>query len=266
MIILIALILIGGIVIQIKRKQTTQPIEKEAPPSDLKEQFDALQFEIKKSSHYYQLLNREERVIFLKRAWVFYNQKRFEVRELNAVTFHMRALISSYAAQITFGLPEIRLKHFQTIIVYPSSYRSTITRELHKGEANPNGALVFSWKDLVQGHTNATDGINLALHEFAHALRLENVILNGESDFLNPIALKKFNELALTEMSKIRVLSNHFLRDYGATNEQEFFAVCVENFFERSSLFYEQLPAIYKLLTEILLQDPMRRPIRTSFN
>jgi MtfA peptidase len=218
--------------------------------------------EIGKYSHYYKLLDDFERELFLRRAWIFFSNKEFEARGFDAVSLRMRAIVSAYAAQITFGLPEIHLRAFHTIVVYPAPYYSEKTGSYHKGETRTSGFIVFSWKDLTEGHNDPEDGINLALHELAHALRVENVTIDNEVDFLDAEALRHFTRLSLDEMERIRQEEQHFLREYAATNHQEFFAVCVENFFERPEPFLFHHPELYMVMTKILLQDPLKRQER----
>jgi len=45
------------------------------------------------------------------------------------------------------------------------------------------------------------------------------------------------------------------LGSYAATNYQEFWAVCVENFFERPSSLKIQLPELYAAICKLLNQD-----------
>jgi Mlc titration factor MtfA (ptsG expression regulator) len=47
------------------------------------------------------------------------------------------------------------------------------------------------------------------------------------------------------------------LDPYAATNYQEFWAVCVETFFERSTAFRRHLPELYFSLCSLLNQDPL---------
>jgi hypothetical protein len=44
---------------------------------------------------------------------------------------------------------------------------------------------------------------------------------------------------------------------YAATSYQEFWAVCIETFFERSSAFRKQQPELYHSLCYLLNQDPL---------
>jgi hypothetical protein len=44
---------------------------------------------------------------------------------------------------------------------------------------------------------------------------------------------------------------------YAATSYEEFWAVCVETFFERAASFKRQLPELYTSLCTLLNQDPL---------
>ena len=101
------------------------------------------------------------------------------------------------------------------------------------------------------------DGRNLGLHEMAHALRLENRIANEEYDFLDAALLKEWEERAAHTMAEIREGREDFFRDYGATDNEEFFSVAVENFFERPELFSEKHPKTYATLCQLLNQNPI---------
>jgi Mlc titration factor MtfA (ptsG expression regulator) len=169
----------------------------------------------------------------------------------------MKVLISAAAIQLTFGFPKVNLSHFRNILVYPDSYYSTINLQHHKGEVNPRlKAIVLSWKYFVEGYLEL-DGRNLGLHEMSHALRLENKIVNEEYDFLDSNLLTEWEKQAKQTMKEIQEGSEDFFREYGATNNEEFFAVAVENFFERPVLFSEKHPLTYRTLCRLLRQDPV---------
>ncbi|MFZ6013111.1 MAG: zinc-dependent peptidase [Bacteroidota bacterium] len=52
--------------------------------------------------------------------------------------------------------------------------------------------------------------------------------------------------------------ADNFFRPYACTNVHEFFAVSVENFFERPAQFKNELPELYDILTQLLKQDPLK--------
>ena len=169
----------------------------------------------------------------------------------------MKVMISACAAELLFGYPDIALKHFDTIIVHPDSYRSRSTGRMHQGEVRPkSGVIVISWRDFLHGYAHTRDAHNVGLHEMAHALWFENKIDNGEHNFLHPELLQDWIDHADAEIERIRSGNSRLLRSYAGTNQPEFFAVAVEYFFERPMDFKQDLPELYATLSAMLRQDP----------
>ncbi len=206
---------------------------------------------------FYRKLPAKSKAIFLKRISIFISSKRFIPRNLKEVSSEMKILIAASAIQLTFGFPRLVFSHFSNILVYPDNYYSTINNTYHKGEVNPRmRAIVLSWKAFVEGYLQP-DGRNLGLHEMAHALRLENQIMNREYNFLDSQILHKWERFAERTMKEIRNGTETFFREYGAHDKEEFFAVAVENFFERPREFSKQHLATYQTLSKLLRQDPL---------
>ncbi|NQZ77025.1 MAG: zinc-dependent peptidase [Ekhidna sp.] len=204
---------------------------------------------------YYQKLSPESRKRFEQRVASFMGSKKFIPRQMNHVTWEMKVLISASAIQLTFGFPKLELSYFRNILVFPQSFFSRANQQYHKGEVNPRmKAIVLSWKDFVDGYLK-TDGRNLGLHEMAHALRLENKIKNREYNFLNGRLLQEWEEHARRTMEEINAGTEVFFRSYGGVNNEEFFAVAVENFFERPLEFLERHPLTYQTLCKLLNQN-----------
>lgn len=207
---------------------------------------------------YYNKLDEKNKRLFERRVRKFIDMKVFIPRGgIEKITDEMKVLIAAAAVQITFGFPGVYFEHFWRILVYPDNYYSTITQRYHKGEVNTRGFIVLSWKNFVSGYIDQNDGRNLGLHEMAHALRIENAIRNEEYDFLDFEMLKKFTRLGKEEQEKIRRGESTFFREYAADNDHEFFAVAIENFFERPAELKAYSPEIYDALTKLLLQDPV---------
>lgn len=175
------------------------------------------------------------------------------------VSSEMEILIGATIVQVTFGWKKIRLLHFDKILIYPASYYSTSRKSYHTGEVNPKlGVIVISWKSFVEGLINNSNGVNLGIHEIAHALQLENQIrFNGESDFLDKNLWSEYKLLA--DMEQERVQSGHtsLMRDRAGIDEHEFFAVALETFFERPAEFKAEIPELYQTLVKLLRQDPL---------
>lgn len=213
---------------------------------------------LEKYFRYYHTLNPVEKKLFEKRVQKFINLKAFIPRGMPEVTSEMKALIAASAIQLMSGFPKIYFAHFKRILVYPDSYYSEISMRYHKGEVNMGGLIVLSWKYFVEGYIDHEDGRNLGLHEMAHALRLENAVQNEEYGFLDDEILKTWTDLCYREIAKMHNGKSDFFRSYAATNSQEFFAVAVENFFERAEDFYKWHPKMYNTLAQMLNQDPLR--------
>ena len=207
---------------------------------------------------YYQRLSPGQQQEFERRVIRFVRKKQFIGRGME-VTLPMQVLVAAAAVQLTFGLPELVLRHFKRIIIYPDKYYSTITQQYHKGEVNPAArAIVLSWKNFTEGYAHSDDSLNLGLHEMAHALEIENMVENDEYDFLPPAVWEQWQEQATAYRGRMHQSGSDFFRDYAATNDQEFFAIAVENFFERPAEFQTYAPELYDTLCLLLRQNPAK--------
>ena len=84
---------------------------------------------------FYEQLSHSERKAFQFRVYRFLESHTFIGKSIE-VTQEMKLLIASMAVQLTFGLKNYMYDLFHTIIVYPKSYRSTLTHAMHDGETN----------------------------------------------------------------------------------------------------------------------------------
>jgi MtfA peptidase len=208
---------------------------------------------------YYTSLPRPLKMKFLRTMRDQYEYFEFVPREKLKLTRAMKAIIACAAAQLLLFLPGQGLQYFRRIIVYPDYYNSRITQRRHKGEVNPGlRTIVFSWRGIAEGLKDKTDGINLLLHEFAHALWLEHKLTGHQYTVLDEQGIKLVEDYAAREIEKLHANENHFFRKYAFENIEEFFAVAVENFFERTQQFYQEQPELYRILARLLKQDPIQ--------
>jgi MtfA peptidase len=206
---------------------------------------------------YYNKLSPDDKNKFARKVVLFLYGKHFIPRNVPEVTIEAKVLIAAAAVQLTFGLPDIYLQHFDKILVYPNDYYSSITKRYHKGEVNPRfGMIVLSWQSFIDGYINPSDSLNVGLHEMAHALRLENIIRDEEFHFFDEALMEKFDEYARSACDIMAHEEKPFLRPYACTNAHEFFSVAVENFFEKPLGLRQALPEIYNVLSKLLNQDP----------
>lgn len=209
------------------------------------------------SSGYFRSLSPQAKKIFLIRCVDFNRTIRYLGMEGLTVTEEMKWRIAATAVQITFGFRNFSLSHYHTIKVFPETFYSKMHNRYLKGGASTSGTLYFSWTDFVAGFDDPSDRYNLGLHEMAHALRLQ--LLHG-TDFDQKFAnySDHWEDIARPEFESMSHKESSFLRSYAAVNMEEFFAICVEHFFEVPSEFKKQLPDIYNHLCYLLNQDPER--------
>lgn len=208
---------------------------------------------------YYTALPWSVKMKFLRIARDHYEYFEFVSRDKIKLTRAMKAIISCAAAQLMLFLPSEGLTYFKKIIVYSDYYNSRITNRRHKGEVNPGlRIIVFSWRGIAEGMKILDDGINLLLHEFAHALWLEHKLVGHQYTVLDPHWIEQFEKYAEKEMTNLNANEKHFFRKYAFENIEEFFAVAVENFFERSLQFQQEQPELYRILAQLFKQDPIK--------
>ncbi|MCW3105361.1 MAG: hypothetical protein JWO09_3801 [Bacteroidetes bacterium] len=204
---------------------------------------------------YYQKLDSWGKARFMRRLHRFIENKDFIGSGGIILTDEMIVLISACAIQLTFGLKEYKLNHFSKIFVYPKAFYSKVSKQYHKGETNLAGAIVLSWSHFLEGYSKPNDKINLGLHEMAHALRFDKFKSDEYDRFFNRY-YDKWQVVAKGEFQKTRE-GDTFFREYGGTNVNEFFAVCVESYFEAPAEFKRLHPGIYAHMRILLNQDPL---------
>ena len=206
--------------------------------------------------YYYSILpSYVHKVNFQKRVARFIKKKDFVPRgNLEEITEEMKLLISSTAIKLTFGYSNAYLSHFRTIIVFPTDYFSKSSKQNHQGEVNPKGILVFSWNNFLAGFEDRSDGRNLGIHEMAHALFFEHRFGKLDENFMK--YWRFIPRFYLGELNDLRNGVTPYFREYALENEHEFFAVAVEEFFERPKELLNNHHQLYVLLAKILNQDP----------
>jgi Mlc titration factor MtfA (ptsG expression regulator) len=208
---------------------------------------------------YYNSLNAKEKKKFRYRLKYFLLSKNFHGHNELTITDEMKIMIGASAVQISFGFQPLQLTSFDKIILYPEAYYSKQTKKQHKGEVNSRGMIVFSWEDFLKGYKISDNGYNVGLHEMAHALKIEDLTPNNEYAFLDEETLSKWHELSDIEIKNKLSNPSTFLRPYAYHNGEEFFAVCVEHFFEQPEEFKQAHPELYKTMAALLKQDPLER-------
>lgn len=175
------------------------------------------------------------------------------------ITDEVRVVIAAAATRLALHLSDSVYNRLTEIVVYPSHYHHPDDDAVVFGEAHQWGTVVLSWDAVVGGLANPHDGHDTATHEFAHVLDRGNGQFNGTPELragadYRPWAMvlgHHFDRLRKNKRPERQVL-----REYGATNEAEFFAVATEAFFEKPERMLEETPDLYEELSRFYGFDP----------
>ena len=204
---------------------------------------------------YYKSMNDTGRDRFLRRVLLFMEFKDFEYIDIEEEE-RMPLLISAAAVQLTFGLENFLLDYFKTIYVLKENYRFGLYNVPFEGHVSEDG-IYLSWSNFIREFADYNDGQNVGLHEMAHALSYVNFTVDEGKDATFHDKFKDFSAIARPVFERMQAGETTLLDPYAATNYQEFWAVCVETFFERATAFRKQLPELYSSLCTLLNQDPL---------
>ena len=205
---------------------------------------------------YFNQLNESNKQKFLKRVYNFRKSKSFHFHGLDAQE-EIMILVSAASIQTSFGLINYLLPFFKEIYILSDAYQALEAKELYIGHVSPTG-IYISWKHFVQGFADYSDGMNVALHEMAHALYHESFSKETGIDWDFRKDFEKLPAVFGPIMTRAIVEKKSYLRGYAFTNFHEFWAVSVEYFFENSQGLKDNLPQLYTILCDTLNQDPLR--------
>ncbi|HEU5164444.1 MAG TPA: zinc-dependent peptidase [Chitinophagaceae bacterium] len=189
---------------------------------------------------YFNQLNASNKQKFLKRVYNFKKSKSFHFHGLDQQEAIM-ILVSAASVQVSFGLKNYMLPFFNDIHILADPYQALDSKETYIGHVAPTG-IYISWKYFVNGFADYTDGVNVVLHEMAHALHHGNFIKETGVDWDFRKDFEKLPTVFGSIMTQLIVQKRSYLRGYAFTNFQEFWAVSVEYFFENSQGLKDNLP------------------------
>jgi len=210
---------------------------------------------LKQNFEFYARLTGKQQKHFEHRVSRLIKDKEFIGKDIE-VTDEMKVLIAATQTKLTFGLRDYRINSVERIIFYPTEFYSQTNKTYHKGEFNLGyKALVLSWKDVLHGYQIHNDNINLAVHEFIHAIHFYYMSVRRSSTSA-AIFLDSYYELTETldknRALKEKLIASKYLRAYAYTNQFEFLAVIIETFIETPKEFKSQFPSLYDKVKTML--------------
>lgn len=187
----------------------------------------------------------------------------------------IRLVIAAHASILLLHRESDYYPRLYSILVYP--YDFIVEKHLHhddplhvvgedvlSGEAWAQGAVILSWDGMLKSVKHDRDGYNVALHEFAHQLDMENGPPDGfplirdralRADWARVMSAEY--ERLLRDLDRGR---DTVLDEYGAEDPAEFFAVATECFFEMPRRLKRRHRELYDVLQRFYLQDPASLP------
>jgi Mlc titration factor MtfA (ptsG expression regulator) len=243
-------LLIAWLVARLRRGYNRRQVDRLI--DNRRQDFDSL---LSRHNPYYRSLTAEGRDRFLHRVLQFIEGKNFEYIDIQREEA-MPLLVSAAAVQLTFGLDHFQLDYFKTIYIIKDKYRYGLYNVPFEGHVSDDG-IYLSWTHFVREFTDYSDGQNVGLHEMAHALTYVNFTVHEGQDNTFHQAFASFSEVARPIFQRMQAGETNLLNAYAASSYQEFWAVCIETFFEKSASFKAQLPELYGSLCTLLNQDPL---------
>ena len=167
------------------------------------------------------------------------------------------------------GLTPDHYQGVSAVVVYPSTSVSrgvragpvpgTVTDDvipIHGLAQDRRGPVLIAWDQAQAAARHPERGHNVVFHEFAHKLDM----LDGVIDGTPPIDRDQLD-------AWVRICTDAYqdlcegrprppLRDYGAVNPGEFFAVATEAFFDQPQEMVAREGELYEVLRGFYRQDP----------
>jgi MtfA peptidase len=223
---------------------------------------------------HYRYLGEDERRKLKDDLRIFIAEKVWEGCGGLQLTDEMRVTIAGQACLLTLFLDNDYYPNIESILVYPTGYRVRtrrhkpggvvqVAREHRLGEAHAIGPVILSWEDTLAGGRDGADGTNVAIHEFAHKLDMEDGRPEGTPRLHSNADYDEWHEVMSEAYDllrrKLALAQPTVLDGYGATDASEFFAVATESFFERPCALQDEYPRLYDVLRKYYRQDPAER-------
>lgn len=220
---------------------------------------------------YYRYLSDADKAELEGHIRILLAEKNFEGCGGLVLTDEVRVTIAAYAAMLLLHRDAEYYPALHSILVYPDAFVArniepidefelVDEEEVRYGESWDRGAIVLAWKPIVDSVRRPGSAQNVALHEFAHQLDLDDGVTNGVPLLDDDEAYEEWAEVMSGAYERLwRDIEQNravWLDEYGATDPAEFFAVLTETFFLRPHTLQRKHPDVYDVLRQYYRQDP----------
>lgn len=216
---------------------------------------------LKENVPFYDAVPEDKRDEFHNQLTIFAKEKAFEGANGFEITDEVRVVIAAEAVRLTLYLDISYYDRLTEIVVYPGAYKHPEDDDgIIYGEAHTFGTVVLSWDAVIRGLKNQDDGHDTAIHEFAHVLDIADGSFDGTPVLRSRRDYRTWAEVMSHHYLDLQKRGSHrkkLLRNYGAQNEAEFFAVATEAFFEKPEQMKKRAPDLYHELQHFYGWDPV---------
>jgi len=210
---------------------------------------------------FYRVLSDEDKLLFNQRVFLFLQTTTVEAGQFE-VTDEDRLLVAASAIIPVWGFPKWHYFNLKSVVLVPAAFNmqlqcgqpdSNITGMVGTGPMS--GKMVLCKPALYQGFQNSKDKQNVGIHEFVHLVDMVDGECDGYPERLKEYAFSiPWFDLVAEKTHAIQKRQSN-IREYGATNRAEFFAVASEYFFERPKMLKTKHPQLFESLTSFYQQD-----------
>lgn len=173
------------------------------------------------------------------------------------ITDEIQVVIAGIGARMARRLEPDIFDAITEFVIYPTHYRHPDRTGAFLGQATRWGVVVLSWRAVRQGLAANNEGHNTAIHELAHAIDLGDGGFDGTPAMQSAHCTRRWACVMSDVFLAMHAGESHpVLRDYGAQNEAEFFAVATEAFFERPVALQREEPELYAEFARFFRLDP----------
>ena len=202
---------------------------------------------------------------------LFLDRKEFSCAGGLRLTDAMAVAVAAQAALPVLRLGLQRYDGFVGIVIHPDAVVARRSMQdddgvVHEydetlsGEAMEGGPVMLSWPDVRRAGHSAAAAYNVVIHEFAHVLDMADGLANGVP-LLPPELSAALWRQTMTQafeafVGRVEADQPTVLDAYGASAEEEFFAVASEAIFVNPEPLRTEYRALYDIFTLFYGQDP----------
>ena len=203
-----------------------------------------------------------------KTARVFLREVRFRGEDGFKVTDQVRASVAGHACALMLGRWGGYFNGVKEVKIYPSMLKPAAGVSKPKdrkgikrviiGLWSSGGTVHLSWDWVYYGADFPFDGHNVVFHEFAHAMDFRYKFSGGMSESAHwwRSLRRWFMRREFKRHQREGGRRDAIISEYGATNQEEYFACATEAFFECPRSLKEKHPSTYKYLKKCYRLDP----------